>query len=231
MSRLLTPKFLLRGFEFSVEADIFNDTTNRPLTREVDVTPFELNFDDGSRFAIDVTRQYERLDEDFDIFDDIVLSAGQKYEFTRYQVGGSTADHRIVSVNADYAWGRFFSGRRREATVAFTARPRRGLSFTFEAERNFLDLTEGSFATSLYRFFGNTQFTPWVSLANNFQYDTVSRLLGWQLRFRWIRRPGSDLHMVYMHNWREDREDRVRRSSFSTVDSRLAAKVVHTIRF
>ena len=89
--------------------------------------------------------------------------------------------------------------------------PRRGIALTFEAEHNVLDLAEGSFTTDVFRMRANTQFSPWISLANNLQYDTVSRLLGWQMRVRWIRRPGNDLYLVYTHNWRERRD--VRRSA------------------
>jgi hypothetical protein len=57
----------------------------------------------------------------------------------------------------------------------------------------------------------------------------VSRLLGWQMRFRWIPRPGSDIYVVYTHNWNESLLENQRR--FSTLDNRLATKVVHTFRF
>jgi hypothetical protein len=219
----------IRGFEFSFDFDFLNDPQNRPLTRVLEVTPLELNFEDGSRLAIDVSREYERLEEDFEISDGVILPIGGKYEFTRYQIGGSTADHRVVSVNSDVSWGDFFSGRRREFTIQVSARPRRGVSVSAETELNRLDLAEGRFTTAVYRLAANTQFSPWTSLVNNLQYDTVSRLLGWQMRFRWIRRPGSDLYFVYTHNWNETFTLDQRR--FSTLDNRLATKVVHTIRF
>jgi hypothetical protein len=68
-----------------------------------------------------------------------------------------------------------------------------------------------------------------MSLANNLQYDTISRLLGWQVRFRWIHRPGNDLYIVYTHNWRDVFEAQRRR--LSTLDNRLATKLVYTLRF
>ena len=41
-------------------------------------------------------------------------------------------------------------------------------------------------------------------LVNNVQYDSVSGVLGWQARYRWIVRPGNDVFIVYTHNWVED---------------------------
>jgi hypothetical protein len=79
----------------------------------------------------------------------------------------------------------------------------------------------------VHRLIGETQFTPFVTLVNNIQYDTVSRVAGWQSRFRWIMRPGNDLYVVYTHNWLEEPFE----NRFETLDKRLASKVLYTYRF
>jgi hypothetical protein len=122
---------------------------------------------------------------------------------SRYQLEAQTADPGWCISPPEVSWGDFFSGQRRDFSVQVDVRPRRGFAVSMEAERNLLELAEGSFTADVYRLDANTQFSPWISLANNLQYDTVSRLLGWQLRFRWIQRPGNDLYIVYTHNWHE----------------------------
>ena len=74
---------------------------------------------------------------------------------------------------------------------------------------------------------GETQFSPWIALVNNIQYDSVSAVLGWQSRFRWIVTPGSDVYFVYTHNW----VDRPLFNRFETLDRRVASKVLYTHRF
>lgn len=219
----------IRDFEFSAGMQFVTDLTNRPLTRELEFTPFDVNFQDGARFAIDITRQYERLEEDFDISDNVTLPSGAAYEFTRYAFGGSTADHYPVSLQSEVEVGDFFSGRRREYSLELGVRPRPGVALGLEVEHNVLDLAEGDFDADVFRLRANTQFSPWISLVNDVQYDTVSRRLGWQLRFRWIRRPGNDLHLVYTHNWREVLDVGARR--LASFDNRLATKIVYTLRF
>lgn len=219
---------LIRGFEFSFDFDVQNDVGNRPLTRELEFTPFEVDFSDGSRFATDVATQYERLEEDFEISDGIVLPAGGTYRFTRYQIQGSTAEHRTVSIQGEVSFGEFFSGHRREYSVEVGVRPRRGVALALEAEHNVVDLGAQRFNTDVFRAVANTQFSPWISVVNNLQYDSVSRLLGWQMRFRWIQRPGNDLYFVYTHNWREVLDAGARR--LRTLDNRLATKLVYTLR-
>lgn len=219
----------LRALGWEVELDFINDPHNRPLTREFSVTPLEINFEDGSWLGFEIAPQYERLEEDFEIHDDVVLPTGAVYRFTRYDLRASTADHRMLSVGSNISVGPFFSGDRREYGLEMGIRPRRGVAVTLEAEHNVLELAEGSFDTDVFRVRADTQFSPWVSLANNLQYDSVSRLLGWQMRVRWIRRPGNDLYLVYTHNWREVLQTGLRR--MTTLDNRLATKLVYTLRF
>jgi hypothetical protein len=219
----------IRSFEFSMEADVQTDMRNSLLTRELEFTVLQINSHAGGRVQLRVTPQYERLEEDFEISDGVVLPAGGIYEFTRYQVEVETPEHLVVSVTPEVTWGDFFSGRRRDVTLRLNARPRHGVSISAEAERSYLDLAEGSFNADVYRLDASTQFSPWLALANRLQYDTVSSELGWQLRFRWIRRPGNDIYFVYTHNWHEVLTLGERR--LSTLDNRLATKLVYTLRF
>jgi hypothetical protein len=95
------------------------------------------------------------------------------------------------------------------------------------SEWNKVQLSEGAFATNVYRLVGEAQFSPFMSLVNNFQYDTQSYVLGWQSRFRWIIRPGNDLYIVYTHNWLDDTV----LNRFTTLDRRVASKALYTYRF
>jgi hypothetical protein len=92
--------------------------------------------------------------------------------------------------------------RRYAPEVSWNPRPRnhpwiRQLGFGVEPELNDVDLPEGRFQTTLYRLVADTQFSPFIYLVNNVQYDSVSRIVGWQGRFRWILTPGNDLFVVY----------------------------------
>jgi hypothetical protein len=56
-------------------------------------------------------------------------------------------------------------------------------------------------------------------------------VLGWQIRFRWIRRPGNDLYFVYTHNWERLSDPTGANRRFSTLDRRMASKLVYTLHF
>ena len=71
----------------------------------------------------------------------------------------------------------------------------------------------------------DTTFSPFLSVSNNIQYDTVSRTLGWQLRFRWILEPGNDIYVVWVNNWLDTGE------ALTRIEGNAAAKLVYSHRF
>jgi hypothetical protein len=182
----------------------------------------------GDEAFVVIEPDYDRLTEDFRIrtgAGTITLPRASEYRYTRYTFRVNTANRRAISGNASAIVGTFFSGTRRELSGTINLRPRRGLLATITGTFNRVELPEGRFSTRILRGIVNTQFSPFISLSQNVQYDSVSRLLGWQTRFRWIVRPGDDFYLVWLSNWIEA-GDRL-----ATLDRSAAAKLVYTYRF
>jgi hypothetical protein len=186
-----------------------------------------VTFHSQDNFSATISPTTERLDENFTISRGITLPVGREYSFTRVNVRGQTANRRVLALNGSYETGGFYSGTRQTISANLTVRARPGVIVYTTAEWNSVDLPEGAFQTRLYRLVGETQFSPFVALVNNVQYDSVSRVLGWQSRFRWILRPGSDIYVVYTHNWQDDPI----LERFASLDRRIASKVLYTHRF
>ena len=216
----------IRQFSFTTDLEVHTDLKNELLTRNLNLQVFQLQTHAGDNFSINVERNYERLEEDFEIHDGVVLPAGREYGFTRYSFGAQTANRRLVAVGSSVEWGDFLSGTRLDYSVDVTLRARTGVIVYMEAEWNRIDLPEGKFQTRLYRISPELQFSPWIALVNSIQYDTVSRVLGWQSRFRWILKPGNDLYFVYTHNWLDDAA-----LGLQTQERRAATKFIYTHRF
>lgn len=217
---------LIRRFRFGGNVSLLTDLQNQILTREVALTLFRAETHSGDNVTVSATPTHERLERDFPIHRDVVLPAGTEYDFARYRVSLGTANRRILAVQTAYTWGSFFSGERREATLQLGLRPRPGVTLVVAGERNDVYLPQGSFTADLFRLVSDTQLNPRVYLVNNLQYDSLSKQVGWQGRFRWIVRPGNDLFLVYTHNWIEP----VGLEAFSTLDRRAAVKVNYTRR-
>jgi hypothetical protein len=217
----------VRQYGFGVSMEVLTDLDNGLLTREIDVMPIRMSFHSQENFNVNVIRRRERLDTPFAVTRGITLPVGAVYDSTRYRFFVSTASRRMVQINSRFETGGFYSGTRTERQVNLSLRLRPGLFLFLNNQWNDINLPEGSFKTTLYRFTGETQFSPFIALVNNIQYDSQSAVLGWQSRLRWILTPGNDLYVVYTHNWVEDPLlDR-----FSTLDKRLASKVLYTYRF
>jgi hypothetical protein len=211
---------------FGSALDLLTNLDNQPLTSGLEFTVFQANLHSGDSLSLFVNRGYERLEEDFEIQDGITLPGGSEYHATRYGVNFSTANKRVLAVGSNVELGGFFSGRRQDYSLDVTLRARPGLIVYSTAQWNRVQLAEGSFQTRVYRLTPEVQFSPWVSLVNSLQYDSVSRVLGWQGRFRWIVRPGNDFFFVYTHNWSDDPA-----KGLETLERRAATKLIYTHRF
>jgi hypothetical protein len=216
----------IRRFSFLARMDLQNDSNNNVLQRDFELNVFGLELHSQDTFSIVVSPTHERLDSDFRIHRDVTLTAGTEYDYTRYQFTFSSANRRVLALRSIVGIGEFYSGTRRQVDLSLTYRARPGLIVYASADLNQIDLPEGKFDTQIFRLTGETQFSPWLALVNNVQYDSVSRVLGWQGRFRWILKPGNDFYVVYMHNFLDDP-----RQGLLTLDRRASAKAIYTHRF
>ena len=217
---------LIRRLGFTADVDLQTDRQNRFLTRVWNLTLFNVDFQTQDTFSVLVLPEYERLDRAFAIYPGVTLPKGREYSFVRYRVTAGTANRRLVAVVPTVEWGGFYSGtRQRAAPTSRCGRDRRHRLPVGGVEPR--RLREGRFETRLFRVTPELQFNQWVSVVNTVQYDSVSRVLGWQSRFRWILKPGNDLYVVYTQNWLDDPVlDRL-----PTLNHRAASKVIYTQRF
>jgi hypothetical protein len=100
----------IRRFNFGGDMKWFlRPGDNRLLTREIDLTAFQLDLHTQDSIRFHVVPTYELLEDDFTIAPDITLPAGQDYSFTRYRVEGSTTSRRPLAVSPQVEWGSFYS--------------------------------------------------------------------------------------------------------------------------
>jgi hypothetical protein len=108
-----------------------------------------------------------------------------------------------------------------------TLRARPGYIVYMNGEWNDVLLPEGRFSSNLYRAVGETQFTPFVALDNNVQFDTVSRVMGWQSRSDGF----SGLATTSMSSIPTTGGEDPLVDRFASLDSRASSKLLYTHRF
>lgn len=223
----------IRQTEHEIYFEYLTDLDDRLLTRNLNITPLQLNFESGDQLSFDIGRNYERLDNAFTIYgegNEAIRILPGEYESNNWSVNASTAGRRMVSVGADFEHSEFWGGERDAFDVEATIRSRNGVSLTANYQHNQVSLPQGDFDTNLVRLSWAWNLSPWTAFTGNVQYDDLSDVVGVYARLRWIIQPGNDVFLVWSNNWLYD-DGPLRDSRFSTLSRGGAIKLNYTFRF
>jgi len=214
----------IRQFFFEVEPTYLTNLQGRVENWRVFTAPFNVRTESGEHLEWNYIPTFEHLDAPFEIRPGVVIPSGS-YRFTRYRAEVNTATKRPWVIDFAFRYGGFYEGRLRQFQPVLTLKTNRHLAFIFQMERDEASLPQGRFVTQLFSGRLNYNFSPNVTWSNLVQYDSESRLLGFQSRFRWIVKPGNDLFLVVGRGWfRRDDGDYV--PSFD----KASAKLQYTFR-
>jgi hypothetical protein len=218
-------KWGIRQLGFEVRPQVVADLHNTVENWNLQLVPVNIEMDSGEVLEFGIEPQYERLPEAFEIADGIVVSS-RGYRWTRYELRAETASKRRIVVEGSLGWGGFYNGTRQSAEVSLRIKPSTNVAIGVNAERNDVTLPGGNFYTQVVELQADYNFSTNVFWANLVQYDTESRVLGVQSRFRWIVKPGNDVFFVVNRGWYRDLDSRWARSF-----DKLSAKISYTLRF
>ena len=193
-------RFGIRQVSLGARPQLVANLGGRPESWEVFTSLPEVQLDSGEHLAFNWLPAYERLEEPFEIQPGVVLPPGS-YQWSRYQVEVSSADKRPWVVEAGLWWGGFYGGSMRQLEAEITLKPSTHVSLALQAERSDAQLPQGAFVAQVFSARLEYNASPNVTWSNLVQYDSDSRILGFQSRFRWILRPGNDLFLVVSRGW------------------------------
>ena len=221
----------IRRFDFSARIlNLESITTGITEERQWEFTLFGVDFESQDNIDINLQRQFEYLDNPFEISDAVFVDPGT---YTNWELGlrARTASRRVVSGNIEFRRGGFWSGDRTQVGAGLDFRTTAGILLSAAVETNDVDLPQGSFQANLFRVEGEWNITPLPNITGNIQYDGVSEIVGFFTRMRWILTPGNELFFVFTQNWQnlgdglfaEDRD-------FLTLSKGASVKLNYTYR-
>ncbi len=217
---------IIRDIDVGLRFEHLMDMDWTLLTQEIRFELFEVTFESSESIEFSISREYERLTEDFDILrDNTIVIPTDEYVNWGISLELQSAPFRPVSGRIDLDLGGFWSGSRKQIGVSVTGRPVNGINLTATFVRNDVELDEGSFSTDILRLNASFDLTPFVSFSSFIQYDNLSKSIGMNNRFRWILQPGNEIFLVYNQDW-ENYLDR-----FRTLNNAVTMKAVYTHRF
>jgi hypothetical protein len=163
---------------------------------------FSVEFENSDQFSLQATRNFERLDEPFEIATDVDISQG-RYTYTGYQASYNFGTQRRISGNVSYQWGAFFDGSIQTLSIS---RARVVVSDHLSLEPgvslNLIDLPAGEADQTVFKLRADYAFTPRMFTSVLMQYNENSSTFSSNLRFRWEYRPGSEFFVV----WTDERD-------------------------
>ncbi len=193
-------RFGIRQISVGARPALITDLGGRPESWEVFTSLPEVQLDSGDRIGLNWLPAYERLQEAFEIQPGVVIPPGS-YQWSRFQVEVESATKRPWVLAVGLWWGGFYGGSLRQVESQLTLKPSSHVSLALGMERNDGSLPQGAFVAQLFSGRLDVSGSPNLTWSNLVQYDTDSRVLGFQSRVRWILKPGSDLFLVVSRGW------------------------------
>ncbi|MEZ4425432.1 MAG: DUF5916 domain-containing protein [Gemmatimonadota bacterium] len=135
--------------------------------------PLNWRFESGDRLELNWAPEGERLPEDFEISDGVVIPAGP-YHWDRYRVELQLADKRRVNGQFSWWFGEFYGGNLDQYQARLGIRPSATLGLDLTASRNVGELPEGRFVQEVIGSRVRVNVSPDLQLSALVQYDNAS---------------------------------------------------------
>jgi len=219
----------IRQIEYGVQYEYMTDLNNNMLKKETTITPFNIRFESQDVVGIKIVNLIEYLDKPFTIYEDITIPV-KEYSSDEFQFKFETSEKRMISTELEYQTGDFWTGKKQTLKTQFSIKPFSGFNIQTEYEKNQVKLSGNNFNTELYNLELGIYPTPRTAIFSNLQYDNVSNALGLFAKLQHTIRPGSDVYLVYTHNWISV-GDQIFDFDLVTVSKISSLKINYTLRF
>lgn len=189
----------VRQMRYQFFPTLFIDLDGQWQTYRVFTAPLNWRLESGDRIEFNWMPRGERLTEDFEISDGVVIPAGE-YHFNRWRMEGELAAKRRFGGQASWWFGSFYEGTLHEISLDLRYSPSSFFQFEFAGQRNIGSLPWGDFTQTLLGIRVRLNITPDLQINAFPQYDTDTNEFGLNARLHWIFKLQGDFFIVYNHN-------------------------------
>ena len=164
--------------------------------------PLGAVFKSGERFEVNFKQLFDRLDEGFDLTDEITIPEGRYWMF-RDELQFETNQARRVWISLFYNWGGFYTGKIKtfEGEAGFNINKHFNIntSYTF----NKVILPQGNVNTHEVASYINYAFNTRLNISFFGQWNSLENVMLYNFRLHWIPKIGSDIYFVFNTNYDE----------------------------
>ena len=155
----------------------------------------------GASFFIWAESTTERLFEAFEIWPDVVIQPG-RYDFDpAFNLFVWSPPQHQLTMQFGVSDGGFFDGDQTSVSTTLNYRPNKFWQTQLSHNWDDVRLPAGEFTAEVLRLRASVNFSPNQRLDALTQWSDAAELLGVNVRFNWIYRPGADLFLVYNKQW------------------------------
>ena len=169
-----------------------------------------MQFNRRDNLGFSFVRNFERLEEDFQIRPEAIIVSGD-YTFNQFEVSGQTDSSRRLFGSGEASTGGFFNGDRFDVGGSIGYRQSQFLQLEGGLNYSSIDLpiNNGAFTATTASLSVLAALNRKLFAKALIQYDNFSRDMQANIRVDWIHTPGSDLFFVINTSYHltEDGED------------------------
>ena len=188
-------KFGIREIQVGPEIDYILTQENELETRDLTLGS-RIELDNGERITLQAIRTAEHLDEDFDIYDDVIIPVGE-YEFNWVRLMVETAQSRMFAGQFGVNVGNFFDGTRRGVEIDASFKPNGRLVVEMQYQRDWVELPAESFNANLVASRIVYSFSTRLFAKLFAQWNSADDVVSTNFLLNYIYRPGSDFYFVF----------------------------------
>ena len=187
-------KYGIREMYSGPEVNYILNQQNEPEQWNFSYTHW-ISFATGDSVMFFVRRAFERLDEGFEIREDVIIPIGD-YQFGIFGGRFSTSDVHVISATTGFEYGDFYNGQIRKYYVNGSLKPNGQISLHTNYQFNRINLPAGNFDANLFSGRFNYSFSTTLFAKLYAQWNTETNLLSTNFLINYIYRPGSDFYFV-----------------------------------
>ena len=202
---LYTPrprKFGIREMRVGPEIDYILTQDNELQTLDI-ILGSRIELDNGERIRIQAKHTKERLEENFDIYDDVIIPIGE-YDFNSLRVMVETDESKMFAGQFGVEVGNFYDGTQRGFDIDAKFKP--SGRFVVETLYQFsrVELPTGSFNANVVASRAVYSFSTRLFAKLFAQWNDEDDVVSANFLLNYIYRPGSDLYLVFNQIFDED---------------------------
>ncbi len=183
-----------------IELKYLTNMDNVLMSRNYELRPLGIEFNSGDKLELNKSYNYENLDEDFNIFNNVVIPKGI-YSWWDNEIQYEGSGKRKIQADISIKFGDFYTGYRTEydQELLFKINENIALSTMFQINR--INAENQSFITREYSSRLVVNFSTRLTSRTFIQWNNEDKRVYLNFLINFIPKIGSDMYFVYNQVW------------------------------